>query len=422
MVDVIRNAPPPPPPPPPPKPKKAAPAVAAAGKAALGAGDGAKVTGNQGSKSTMEMSNTVASGQSKPQVSPRTADQARAEADREVFFKDSSTHEDGFRTIERDAVDVNDSTYGDVDKQIKKNEGLEKQAREQLSPTERQQYDRVTEQTKNDPEARLSLQLLAIEGKLPGEGSDAQGGNLLTNLDKMATQPLAEGIDRGALVSDFVQEVATPSAIAQHGKSTCTMTSVQIKMATENPAEYARIVGGLSTPEGKVEMASGDTLTRESGTEKDDGSGRSISARLWQPALMEYANGDEKYDNMGGKDDTGESTNERWGPIPDSHHSGLEGDQVNRAMEGLNGADVHMSDDNDDNNLDEIKEATDDGTLVPVGLNWEDGGHKVLVTKVTDDKVYIDNPWGQEESIDRDEFQDRMDGKEYHVADFGHLD
>ena len=91
-------------------------------------------------------------------------------------------------------------------------------ALDKLNAKQRAEYEAVKKvcEKANDPVAQLSLQKLLMEGSLPGEKDLKGGGNVLDNLSKLATSTtLAKGIDRSQLLTDVVQELATPSAISQ---------------------------------------------------------------------------------------------------------------------------------------------------------------------------------------------------------------
>ena len=113
---------------------------------------------------------------------------------------------------------------------------------------------------------------------------------VLDNLIKLKTaSPLCEDLkdDRLSLIRSVLQDIAFPEKINQHGKGTCSATSVQILLATDNPAQYINLVSELASPEGKAKS----TLIgaeRMPNSLTDDCSGRSITGRLLQPAFMEY--------------------------------------------------------------------------------------------------------------------------------------
>jgi hypothetical protein len=60
---------------------------------------------------------------------------------------------------------------------------------------------------------------------------------------------------------------------------------------------------------------------------------------------------------------------------------------------------------------------TQDGKeQIPVSLQWADGRHRILVTKVEGDRVYFRNPWGHR---DQDKRGARMPGVDHRVGDNG---
>src|SRR5512140_3310837 len=128
--------------------------------------------------------------------------------------KDPDGPGDGQGTVTTDPDDVDDGSdtselsvrHRKAEQQVKANEELEKKELEKLTPTQREQYYAVKAQLEkaNDPVAVLALQKLLFEGKLPGEKDMVHGGTLLQNLATLAspTTELADGIDRGQLLSD----------------------------------------------------------------------------------------------------------------------------------------------------------------------------------------------------------------------------
>lgn len=342
-----------------------------------------------------------------------------------------------FTRIERDAVPLNELN-GEWDEVatdlIRTNEGLAQAAYEKLSPKQQDQYKGLDSFLSGDPSARLSLQVMLIEGTLTGGSRSTSGGTLLDSLHDVSTRPTLEGLDAKGLVSDLVQEVSLPASIAQESYGTCTVTTVQVKLARENPAEYARLVGGLASPEGKVNLANGDAVVRDPGSEEPqydkakrmmpDGKivevdvldERTASSRLFQAAFMEYGLGEGvDYDPV--KD---EATD------PTQMGAGL----VHRTMAGLSGAKVDTllapsyrgyADDGakqvDTGALvNRLADETGKGNSVPVGIAWGEadesgrfhGFHAVDVSKVDGDRVYFNNPWGKEESMTREEFAQRV--------------
>ncbi|MEB3204489.1 MAG: hypothetical protein VKP57_07300 [Candidatus Sericytochromatia bacterium] len=323
------------------------------------------------------------------------------------------------RTILRNIADVTKgvSPASEAGRKLEdartRNAAAESRALEALSPADRADYQRLARGVGHDAAARLALQVLLLSDRLPGQPAQRGGPDTLEGLDRlMNSAPLARGIDRKALVGQLVREMAAPAAINQKGKNTCTVTSLQIFMADRRPAEYVRIVAGLASPEGKVVLADGSTVVREPGTAEDDGSKRSISSRLWQPAMMERAN-DRDYDNAA---DNFDGDDDRRGlNVGDIGNvfKAVTGDRVlSRAMNAVPWIGKER--------LWEkwIGDSLTRGDAVLVGLNWTSvdarsgeertSGHKVLVTGFDDDVVHFTNPWGQEEVMIRRDFTQRL--------------
>lgn len=142
-------------------------------------------------------------------------------------------------------------------------------------------------------------QLMRLAGVGASErltGRDLQGGTMLSHLHGLATGPLASGLDRTSLLRSTIAEVENPANIEQHMQGTCAATSVVLRVAERSPAEYARLVAGLSTPSGRVTLKGGETLARNVGSIADTRSGRTQSERMLQDAFMGYANGTLNYD------------------------------------------------------------------------------------------------------------------------------
>jgi hypothetical protein len=315
------------------------------------------------------------------------------------------------RTVDRNPDDVNHTPAEAAEKakkELEANKAEEQRRLEALDADTRSDYQKVADTVNGDPTARRALQEMLIDGRLDGD----KGKKTLDELEKMSTGEVASGIDRNALVADTVQELEDPSSIAQHGWGTCAATIASTEVARTDPAEYARLVRGLASPEGKVTMKNGEELKREVIAEPDDdhGPARSQSQRLLAPALMEYGNGSDDYDP---RDD---SNQKDYGLFHKFNGRGLDHGQFDRVIEGLTGKkwNSHGVDHEDGAEaLDKIQQHTDGGRDIPVGLDWGDGGHKVLVTRVTDDRVYYVNPWGQEESMSRAEMEARIHNVSY---------
>ncbi|MBK7858724.1 MAG: hypothetical protein IPJ65_08905 [Archangiaceae bacterium] len=350
--------------------------------------------------------------QLKPQKEGGDRDEQTAveEAD-QILMGPAQQRDENGAVVTSDPTDVNamqDHLPGDrhdaAAAQVEANQALEETRLAQLSPADRARYEAVKQRCldANDPVAALALQKLLFEGKLPGPPDSKGEGTLLDHLAQLSDEstPLANGVNRDALVTDLVQELATPSSIDQGPRGTCAPTTIAVQLAMENPAEYARIAAGLASPEGKVVLAGGEVLRREDGTAGDDRSGRSQVQRLMAPSFMEMANGDENYDNS---NDDGAGA---WSDTLDHLYEQVMGKPMgdrrlytdaDRA-EGMQIVDAELR----------------AGNTVPVAMRWGDGGgyHKVLVTgtETIDGEEYVDyiNPWGRQERMLRTDFEGRL--------------
>lgn len=368
------------------------------------------------------LSQVSGKGPEEPAAPPaRTKEQAAKDA--ETLLRGAETSDPSApngATIVRDAADVNDvadtdpnsQRYQDAKAQVEANRALEKEKLATMSPQDQEKYQQVQKelQAANDPVAELALQKLLFEDKLPG-AKDVKGqGTTLDNLATLANPctQLADGLDRGKLLSDVVQELATPDAIAQHTKNTCGPTAASIYLAMNNPAEYVRLATGLASPSGQVELANGATLQRVDNTIADDGSGRSTSQRLMEPALMDYANGPLGYDNARDVHTIG-GIGTVPGALPFMMEPVLEavtGQQFDSIDLVYPWARTQV--------MDNIKALTDQGKQAMVMTQYTDAGmqglHWITVTNVTDDQVTYVNPWGREETISRQQFEDMLRG------------
>jgi hypothetical protein len=213
-------------------------------------------------------------------------------------------------------------------------------------------------------------------------------------------------VDRNTFVTDLVQELATPSAINQGSRGTCAPTAMSINLALNHPAEYARIMGDLASPSGKVTLADGKTtLTREAETSfMPDGSGRALTQRLMAPVFMEASNGERAYNDW---TDSGAGASA----------TGL--DALHDAVYGRNMAhqEIFTSAARDEA-MKRIDSELASGQNVLAGIWWDaTSGHEVLITGTEklngQDYIKFINPWGTEERMLRSEFSSRLIGMNY---------
>jgi hypothetical protein len=162
----------------------------------------------------------------------------------------------------------------------------------QLPPDRQAQYQRVEASLAGYPRAQQALENLLAGGRLTGQKAERGGGDLLSQLDKLAdpANPMQPGVDRGAMLSQVVKDVADPSSIRQGGGNNklCGATTALADLAGQNPAEYARLASGLAR-NGHVTAANGDRMAIQAHTK--GAHNRSATQRLMAPALQETSFG-----------------------------------------------------------------------------------------------------------------------------------
>lgn len=285
-------------------------------------------------------------------------------------------------------------------------------------------YRQLAELSKGDPIARECLLNMLLDGRLTKDKDRLGKDDLLGHLIRAATAPLTPGLDRKDLITSLIEEVDNPTKISQEGKGTCVATSSTILFARETPTDYARLVVELAMPAGTTTTAGGAKLTRNADWNNDNDSGRTPSVRLLQPALMELGNGWMRYNNA--KDvHTLEAGGSFMQTIKDGWASfrgflanipimpgGLSSNGAKKILQALTG-DAYgqtfmVTRLNRESTFKRVEAASKAGHTVPVGLEWEGGGHKVLLDKIADGKAYITNPWGQRETIGLAEFKSNL--------------
>ncbi|MEB3186936.1 MAG: hypothetical protein VKP72_05800 [bacterium] len=249
----------------------------------------------------------------------------------------------------------------------------------------------------------VALERLDRSGALDGQRDPGGKPSLLEQLARLATAPLAPGLDRGRLMSDLVQQVADPGLIQQGDRGTCTVTTLEYSLARRDPAEYVRLVTGLASPSGRVKTAGGKDLVRVEDSLQDDRSSRTAASRLFEAAMMDLANGVVDYRNGADRHGFGP-----WTPFP----GGLLSIQVARAATALTGKPheavevvpllgrVPFTNWGIDGLMKGLRETLARHGEAPVMLDWRGQGekthseHMVLVLKIEGNRVIFRNPWG----------------------------
>jgi hypothetical protein len=151
---------------------------------------------------------------------------------------------------------------------------------------------------------------------------DSTGGSLLSNLARLASQPLnarlASDTTTETVLRSVLRDIVNPNRIDQGTAPTCTVTSMMFELVADEPAEYVRLMADLCGPAGKAKMRGGGYLHVEAGDAAIDArDGRSASQAIFQTAAMEYANGRfMDFDPRAGKSIDGRTQEEQRGIKP----------------------------------------------------------------------------------------------------------
>lgn len=237
---------------------------------------------------------------------------------------------------------------------------------------------------------------------------DALGGTLLSNLSTLASQPLNASLtghtSTEELLSSVMADVMNPNRVEQGTANTCTVASMQFELVADEPAEYARLMAGLTGPKGTVKMKAGGDLRLGPGDADERArDGRSVSQTVFQSAAMEYANGRfSNYDPV-----LGVSINEKTG----EERLGLKAENQQALLEKLFGVNYSI------NRLYSESESTSAfAKLVgwdargnrnrPIVVDIDQGkyNHAVTLESVSKEKVVFRDPYGVLRSMSADAF------------------
>lgn len=319
--------------------------------------------------------------------------------------------QNGFRTILAVAphpgdTSLNKAAFAVYDSST--NQQTEKSAISKMSAADQQAVVQIRGLIAEDPRAQLAFQDLIDKDHLDG-GTAADGTTLLQNLQQLASEPLAPGLDRSQLLAGFIEQVANPMDTFQGDRDTCVPAVASMYMAQRYPAELARVLVGLASPQGTVQLANGDTLTRSSDWNASDG-GRSQSEKLLEPAFIGYAVSSEDltYDN---------STDTLFQNGTNTGQSGLTANEANTLLDGLTDSsfkEVDFYNGRDPktvaSTISQIQKLANSGDPVPVGVDWIGStGHKIMVENISNNVVTYLNPYGMREQMSLSDFSNRLE-------------
>jgi hypothetical protein len=228
---------------------------------------------------------------------------------------------------------------------------------------------------------------------------DATGRTLIENLKALSLQTLVlpaelknAGLDPNVYLYSVLGELNDPNEINQGNRATCTVTSVQYLLAKQNPAEYARLMTGLLTVEGKVQLRDGSWLSRVADSVgPDDDPSRNGSERLLQSALMNYAHA--------GYSNKTDSSPELFGLLK---LVGLRDRQTLHVARAVLGRDFAVFTGHGDNRAASTREGRvleqfrkRSGKDILTSVRFGSSPHMVVVQRIEGDRVLYRDPVGQ---------------------------
>jgi hypothetical protein len=341
-----------------------------------------------------------------------------------------------------------------------KNDSKAYEAYQKMTPEEQKQFmslaknnylDACKNANGEDVPPRTNRNLLKLMNQNKLLNKDSQGNSLLNNLNDLQNQKFVRELSGKNIMAQTLYNLANPELIQQGNRNTCTATSVEYLNAKNSPAEYTRIIAGLTSEKGEVKLQNGDTLKRDDGNPDigdkgclpPDDSGRIDIDRIYQSSLMEYANGDKKdyvnnvddlkpeikqllnYDSQSeySSRDTNIKTNDDG--TKSDNTSGLATSETDKALSAIIGENMSTKTIYDkslapvrsgsknvglDQAKADIEKQLQDGKEVPVGVNLEEdpamaGNHQEVLVKMDGDNVTLKDPQNnQYETMSKDEF------------------
>ncbi len=235
---------------------------------------------------------------------------------------------------------------------------------------------------------------------------DGNGKTALENLSRLAQQPLnpkiAGDTNKGELLASVLRDIVNPNRIDQGDAPTCTVTSMQFELVTDEPAEYTRLIADLSGPDGRAKMRGGSNLELESG---DAGArdGRSISGALFQTAAMEFGNGrDAQFDPYAGKSVNAKTGAEQRGLKP------AQQTQVLRQLFGVNYESKNfLTEAEGAKALEKLRTVDTRGAQnrpIILQLDQGDFNHAVTFERISEQRVFFRDPYGVLRSMPEQQF------------------
>lgn len=222
---------------------------------------------------------------------------------------------------------------------------------------------------------------------------DRYGRSTLSYLEMVRDRGVAEGLDARVVVGEMALVLGAHKGMQQNTWNTCAATSVSYIHAEENPADYARVMAGLVSPEGTVKMADGTVLHRNATSLAGDNSQRLNIDRIYQASIQDAFNGEAGYDSR-----IDQNVVVHGKPYA---AAGMLPSHMAAAMSAVRGRPHRVEYFHGDRAQTELhlKQRLATGERVILSMNWvadlkQRSNHAVVLEAVEGDSLIIRNPWG----------------------------
>jgi hypothetical protein len=211
-------------------------------------------------------------------------------------------------------------------------------------------------------------------------------------------------------VKDLLHDIAYPTDINQQQEGTCTSTSVQVKLAKEDPQKYLDIATTLADGQNWQNIKPNPNVDLED--KKEDK--RTLSAKIVQNAFMDFGNG-AKLD-WGSKDIAAEENKNR-SESDQMEYKGIDRNELatlEKEVFGEKFKPLVKTDKNIDQIFKDIDESLTNKESVPfssVGIDPKDNeqkAHQMLILSKNSDGSYQIFTWGQEINVSAEDLKKHL--------------
>ncbi|MFN8671322.1 MAG: hypothetical protein U0457_04460 [Candidatus Sericytochromatia bacterium] len=228
--------------------------------------------------------------------------------------------------------------------------------------------------------------------------------SVFTKLDSMMKETNYDSriVDKKEMVISALHDIAAPSDISQEGIGTCTGTTIQIQLAIRNPKEYLNMIDNLAKNKPHITMSGKKidpnwTFTEEGKEGKTD-TRRTISSKIMQNAIMDFADANTRNFDSSKAD------------------GGLSYEQTSEAIKDITKQNVttyEIWDYSPKQLVDLLKKSNPSlDNPIEASMSYQADGrdsfHSINVVDILENKINIINPWGRDESFNLEDFQSRV--------------